>query len=342
MNQAFKPFFTIISPTYNHQDYIAQCIDSVLRQTYLHWEQIIIDDGSTDGTGSVVRRRTDPRVRYYQQANAGIDALAQTYNRALSLARGELVAILEGDDLWPPDKLSRVVSAFEDDSVVLAYGEMQEIDMHGKPAERMNRTSRMRRRLPRRILFNDPPPSAAPHMLTFYGHSMIPASTVVIRRSALEAIGGFQHVPGQRYVDFPTFIRLSIRGKFYYTSEVMGYRRMHPQSATARFMPEMLETAQSFRRELMDDSCFGLTEGDQRAIEESWRSVECAKEFSLGRLRMLEGQWKLSRSHFSRALGLSDFRVSMGALAGWLFSWLHCDLEGLFRLAGRASLKVDT
>ena len=45
---------TIITPTYNHEDYIGQCIESVLSQTYTHWEQIIIDDGSSDGTAEVL------------------------------------------------------------------------------------------------------------------------------------------------------------------------------------------------------------------------------------------------------------------------------------------------
>jgi glycosyltransferase involved in cell wall biosynthesis len=336
------PAVSVITPAYNHRTFIGGCIQSVIGQGYQNWEQIIIDDGSTDGTAEIVRGYSDPRIRYYHQENRGIEALAYSYNRALSLCRGELVAILEGDDLWPPEKLSRLVPPFEDASVVLAYGEMCEISLGGEKAARISRTARMRRSLPRRVLFNDPPPSAAPHMLTYYGHSLIPASTVVIRRSALDAIGGFQYVPGQRYVDFPTFIRLSTQGKFYYCSEVMGYRRMHPGSGTARYMPEMLEVAQKFRRELMFESCFSLTANDRTAIETSWRCMEPAKEFSLGRLRMLEGQWKEARSHFSQALGLSDIRVSFGAAAGWLLSWLHCDLEGIFRVAGRASLKMDS
>jgi glycosyltransferase involved in cell wall biosynthesis len=331
-----------ITPTYNHEKFIRPCIESLLAQTWSDWEQIALDDGSTDGTAKIVRSYSDSRIHHIYQENAGIEALAHTYNRALRLCRGELIAILEGDDMWPPEKLTRMVSAFDDPSVVLAYGEMSEVNVDGKHAKRISRTARIRKSLPRRVLFNDPPPTAVPHMLTYYGHSMIPASTVLIRRSALEVIGGFQHVPGQRYVDFPTFIRLSTQGKFHYTAEVMGYRRMHPQSATARFMPEMLETAQKFRRELMADSCFGLTEVDRRAIEKSWGFVECAKEFSLGRLRMLEGRWEEARSHFSRSVGLSDFRVSMGAAAGWLFSWLHRDLEGFFRLAGRASMRTDS
>ena len=200
-----SPLVSIITPTYNHEAFIAQCIESVLAQTYSNWEQIIIDDGSTDKTAEIVRQCDDPRIRYFHQENAGIEALAHTYNRALGMARGSLVAILEGDDFWPADKLSLMAPPFEDSSVVLAYGEMREADIDGNPAKRMSRTARRRTKLPPRILNNDPPPESAPYMLTVEGHSLIPASTAVLRRAALQGIGGFQYVPGLRYVDHPTF-----------------------------------------------------------------------------------------------------------------------------------------
>src|SRR5215469_14883153 len=191
-----SPEVTIITPTYNHQNYIAACVGSVLGQSYTNWEQVIVDDGSTDNTRSIVCTYRDPRIRYERQANQGPFALAKTYNRALSLARGELIAILEGDDFWPPDKLARMVPAFEDSSLVLAYGEMREASIDGTPAKRISRTARLRTKLPLRTLNNDPPPSAAAYMLTVRGHSMVAASTVIMRRSALESIGGFQYVAG--------------------------------------------------------------------------------------------------------------------------------------------------
>src|ERR1700747_2868947 len=120
------PLLTIITPTYNHQDYIGQCVESVLTQTYSNWEQIIIDDGSTDNTAVVVQGITDPRIYFHRQASRGIRVLAHTYNHALSLAKGEIIAILEGDDFWPPDKLSALVPFFADEEIVLAYGLVQE------------------------------------------------------------------------------------------------------------------------------------------------------------------------------------------------------------------------
>src|SRR6267378_4285585 len=92
-----SPLVSIITATFNHEPFIASCIESVLGQSYSNWEQIIIDDGSTDKTADVIRGYSDRRIRFIHQANHGIEALALTYNHALSQAKGEIIAILEGD-----------------------------------------------------------------------------------------------------------------------------------------------------------------------------------------------------------------------------------------------------
>lgn len=96
---------SIITPTYNHGGYIRQCIESVLVQTFTGWEQIIIDDGSTDETPQIVSGFKDDRIRYFRQNHQGIWKLGETYAKALALARGDFIAIFEGDDFWPFDKL---------------------------------------------------------------------------------------------------------------------------------------------------------------------------------------------------------------------------------------------
>ena len=336
------PLLSIITPTYNHRKFIGACIETVLAQTYSHWEQIIIDDGSTDETAEIVSRYNDPRIRYFYQKNQGIEALAHTYNKAIEMAQGDLIAILEGDDTWPTDKLEKMVPAFSNPNVVLAYGEMREIDPNGKIAVGTSDTSRKRRKLPDGVLFNRPVPTAARYMLTVHGHSLIPASTAVMRRSALETIGGFQYIPNQCYVDFPTFIELVFHGEFFYTPEIVGYRRLHSASATVRHTTRMTAIAREHLSILLSDPRFGLTPADRQAIEVDWLPVTWGQEFALGRLCLLEGRWVESRTHFVNALNLTDLRVTAGSIAGWVFSWFQHDLENLFELAGRASLKGDS
>jgi len=82
-------------PTYNHERYIRECIDSVLSQTYPDWKQIIIDDGSTDKTPEIISEYRDRRIRYLRQKNVGIFNLSKTYNRALKIAKGELIMLKE-------------------------------------------------------------------------------------------------------------------------------------------------------------------------------------------------------------------------------------------------------
>jgi glycosyltransferase involved in cell wall biosynthesis len=96
-----------IVPVYNGERYLAQALASILAQTYVPIEIIVVDDGSTDGTPDVVRQFGDA-VRYVRQDNAGP---ATARNHGLGLTRGEFVAFLDADDLWTPDKLERQVGA---------------------------------------------------------------------------------------------------------------------------------------------------------------------------------------------------------------------------------------
>jgi len=119
---AARPMVSIITPTYNHERFIAQCIESVLAQSYPYWEQIIIDDGSTDRTSEIVARYRDDRITYTRQENRGIWQLSRIYNDALMRSKGQYIAILEGDDFWPPHKLERQMKAFEESNADISWG----------------------------------------------------------------------------------------------------------------------------------------------------------------------------------------------------------------------------
>lgn len=120
---------SIIMPTYNCGQFIAESIRSVLAQTYADWELIIVDDCSTDDTVSVVASFCDPRLRFMRnECNIGA---ALTRNRALREARGHWVAFLDGDDLWEPVKLERQVRFMEKNGYVFSYTCYSEMDADG-------------------------------------------------------------------------------------------------------------------------------------------------------------------------------------------------------------------
>lgn len=333
------PNLSIITVAYNHERYIGACLESVLAQTCRDWEQIVLDDGSTDSTREIVRRFTDPRIRYVRQEHLGIEALARTYNNALRLCRAPIIAIIEGDDLWPSGKLSHQLPAFINDDVVLAFGEVEEIDANGVIARVPSRTAEKRKRLPARVLQNTPVRSATQHLLTLHGQSFIAPATVLLRKSGLEKIGGFQYVPGICPPDVPTFIRLSLLGKFSYTPKVVGYRRRHLSSSTLQFLQPMSTRPQDFVFEFLRNPDLGLSVEQRKAIEKTWRPRSQAREFVAGRICLLDQQWKSARAHFRRALHPCYPRAAAASAVGWLLSWAHRDLEGIFRLAGRTPLR---
>ena len=100
-----NPQFSILVPTYNHADYLAEALDSLLAQTVRDWEAIVVNDGSTDHTAEVLARYTakDPRIKAFAQPNGGT---AAALNRALAEARGTWICWLSSDDIFTASGIS--------------------------------------------------------------------------------------------------------------------------------------------------------------------------------------------------------------------------------------------
>jgi glycosyltransferase involved in cell wall biosynthesis len=98
-----------IVPVFNGELYLAEALESILKQSYRPLEIIVVDDGSSDGTAAVVQRYGD-RVRYLRQNNSGP---ATARNLGLSAVQGDFVAFLDADDLWHAEKLERQMARFE-------------------------------------------------------------------------------------------------------------------------------------------------------------------------------------------------------------------------------------
>lgn len=110
---------SIITPIYNSEDYIESTIKSVLNQTYQNWEMLIVDDCSTDRTEQVVREVTDSRVKFIKlEKNSGA---ARARNKALELAEGSLIAFLDADDMWKPEKLEKQVRFMTDNKIGFSF-----------------------------------------------------------------------------------------------------------------------------------------------------------------------------------------------------------------------------
>ncbi len=104
-----EPMVSVIIATYNRANTICAAVDSVLEQTYPNIELIVVDDGSTDDTAEILNRYGD-KIQVVYQDNAG-PAVAR--NRGVELSSGEIIAFLDSDDLWLPEKIEKQVKALE-------------------------------------------------------------------------------------------------------------------------------------------------------------------------------------------------------------------------------------
>jgi len=161
----------VILTTYNRPEMTCEAIDSVLAQTFADYELIVVDDGSTHDTRAVLARYGD-RIRYLHKENGGV---ASARNAGLRAARGALIAFLDDDDIWLPEKLS-VQEAFQrrHPELGLIYADCERFDERGRvrdPSGRLPRSG---------FVFRE-----------FVEEYFIIFSTLMVPRAVIERVGGF-------------------------------------------------------------------------------------------------------------------------------------------------------
>jgi glycosyltransferase involved in cell wall biosynthesis len=172
------PIISVIVDTYNHQNYIGQALTSVLEQDFppTEFEILVIDDGSSDRTPEIVRKFA-PRIRLIEKVNGG---QASAFNLAIPKTNGQIVAFLDGDDWWAPDKLSSVLKAFSTHPLAAAVGHgFYEVNESGPPSAVVVAKST--------CILDLSSPSAA--RVAVLGRSLLGTSRLAIRRTALNRIG---------------------------------------------------------------------------------------------------------------------------------------------------------
>jgi hypothetical protein len=176
-----NPRFSVIVPLYNKEPYVGRCLESILAQDYGEFEVIVVDDGSTDGSGDIVRRYKDPRVRLLVQQNAGPGAAR---NRAAAEARYEWIAPLDSDDTWDVQYLAK--------NVHLIHSRPQTCWVAWAMREWPHQTSTGTRW--QRAGITEGPwrarPETPPQVLAGILANMMPSS-IVMRGEAFQRMGGF-------------------------------------------------------------------------------------------------------------------------------------------------------
>lgn len=194
-SNASMPTVSVILPTYNQTRYLAQAIESVLRQTIDDWELVVMDDGSTDQTREVVAPYTrDPRIRYHVQSH---QEGAAARNHGIRVSSGRYVAFLDADDVWLPEKLERQLRLLQaHPEAGLCYTLTRRIDAAG------------------RVLDAAWPPGGyeGDVVAPLVRGSFIILSTVVVPRACGDRVGWFdESLPAFGAEDFDLWLRLARR-----------------------------------------------------------------------------------------------------------------------------------
>jgi hypothetical protein len=169
--------------------------------------------------------------------------------------------------------------------------------------------------------------------------NFMPACTVICRRSALDAVGGFWQPPGVPTTDYPTWLQLCRTGSFASVDGILGSWRRHDSQVTAQMEPEMLAlpalpwaTIFSEKLSAAEQASLRLTPSQARRIDDRRRQK---LDFIAGRVAMRSGRWKDAELHLRRAVRTGDGRTRLKAMAGFAFVRLGLDIEPLVRLRDR-------
>lgn len=213
------PKVSICIPTYNSARFLGEAIESALAQTFGDFELVISDNASTDNTPTLCRHYGDPRIKYHRFET--LVGQGGNWNRCVSLATGEFVALLHADDIYLADFLAERVEQFENASGIgIAFGAVELIDELGRPLGRQSFGS---------DAIVAPPP-------LFYGELLMgciinPAS-LLVRRSCYAIVGPFDE---QRLwaIDWDMWLRLAAMCGVSYTPRASSRYRIHGASGSS-------------------------------------------------------------------------------------------------------------
>ena len=212
---------SVVTASYNYQDYIKETIQSVLDQTYKDWELIIVDDCSTDNSVEVIKSYKDDRIKLFvNEKNLG---LKETVRRGIEKATGEWIVFLESDDILTSDNIEKkveIVKKYPEVNLVFNDCEFFGDEERVKKVENDLRKTRKilrRKKYPTKMFYN------------FYlSNKIFTFSSVMVKRDDLLKVN-FE-TPIDVLLDWWLWIQLSNLGKFYYISEYLTKWRLHKAS----------------------------------------------------------------------------------------------------------------
>ena len=244
---------SVVIPTHDRGRVVVEAIESALAQTHPPLEVIVVDDGSTDDTAERVGRLRDARVRYLRRPHAGVSAAR---NAGIAAATGDLVAFLDSDDLWKPDKVEAEIAALARyPSAGGVFSDLEKVDGATFVPSFMRRTRVFSRLLAERAYREGLLLSARALYLCLLQEVPIKTPALTVRRSALERVGGFNEA-WTSSEDWEFLLRFARRESLVYVDRPLAVIRISADSLHRRDQERgelmMLRLLASERRRVAD------------------------------------------------------------------------------------------
>jgi len=255
-----SPLISVVIPSYNHAQFLADAIKSVINQSYTNWELLIIDNHSSDGTDEVLAQFENPKISIIRVHNNGSIALSR--NTGCAQALGEWIAFLDSDDFWSEDKLM-ICSTYFTPDFDLIYHDLKVFNQEFP----LKTSKAINSRQVRPPIFFD---------LLLNGNT-IATSSVVVRKSILNKVGGMREDSELSGVeDYNTWLKISrISENFKHIKMQLGTYRLHGSSITnkAKFRSPWAAVAEYLP---------ALSEKERKAVELNFTYVTARSKFLSG------------------------------------------------------------
>lgn len=210
---------SVITASYNYENYIKETIESVINQTYSNWELIIVDDGSRDNSVEVIKSycEKDARIKLYQHENGVNKGLAETLKLGLSKANGEWVTFLESDDYYMPECLEEKVKVIENNpDVNFIFSEFESFG--GKGIDKSDFYKNFKEKYKKSDL-----------SLDLLSQCWICTFSIVMLKKELFSGCDF-NPPVHGFLDWWLWVQISQKTKFYHLDKKLTMWRIHSDS----------------------------------------------------------------------------------------------------------------
>ncbi len=282
------PIVSVVIPTYNRRTKLKRAVDSVLNQTFKDIEVIIVDNASVDGTQELINGTKDQRIRYIRHdTNKGGPAARNT---GIKNAKAPLIALLDDDDEWLPEKLAKQVDKFKQapSNTGLIYASAEIYDESKQKIICVNPTG-LRGQVYKRVLLG-----------TIFG-----SATVLIKRECFEKVGVFDEDLSSCQ-DWDMWLRIAQFFDFDCVDEVLARVNMHGEQIStdyAKLIP-------------------GRTRMVQKHAEEfkKYPDIYVTHLKRIGKLHCLNGTWRQGFDWFQQAIGIHPLEI-FKIIAWILFEW---------------------